>query len=227
MINIATINPVWWALVFGLAGTAAWVLDRGRRAHAALIAIAAFILVVTLPPWTGTLASFVAGPSGVIKLLAAVVVSGFLYFFMAVHKPKSKMKDGKAPPARKTRNHYHRIATMLVALSFGTSLGLAIMVRSQLGQAVKQSPATVKAALHQATIKVGNGQAAAAVSAPTKHLVWMAVAVILVVLIVLMVQVDRRVHGRGRSKSSGGFFRKMLGGGKQSGGGRGRAEIGS
>src|ERR1035441_4949507 len=123
MINISTINPVWWALVFGLAGTAAWVLDRGRRAHAVLIAMSAFILVVGVPEWTGTLASFVASPSGVVKLLAGVVVSGFLFWFMAIHKPKTKMKDGTAPPARKTRNHYHRIATMLVALSFGTTLG--------------------------------------------------------------------------------------------------------
>ena len=221
MINIATINPVWWTLVFGGVGAVLWILDRARRFHPALIAVAAFILVIAYPPWTGTLATFVASPSGVIKLIAAVLVSGFLYWFMAVHKPKTKMKDGRAAPARKTRNHYHRIVTMLVALSFGTTLGLAIMVRSLLGQAVKQGPATVKQALNAATVKVNNGQAAAAISAPHRQMVWMVAGAIIVVLIVAMMQVEKRVHGRGRSKSSGGMFRKILGGGKS--GGRQRA----
>jgi hypothetical protein len=221
MINIANINVAWWALVIGGAGAALWVLDRARRVHSALIAAAAFILVVGVPAWTGTLASFVATPSGVIKLLAAVVVSGFLYWFMGVHKPKTKMKDGRAAPARKTRNHYHRIATILAALSFGTSLGLAIMVRSLLGQAVKQFLPGVKQTLNTAAVKVNNGQAAAAVTAPHRQMVWMVAGAIIVVLIVAMVQVEKRVHGRGRSKSSGGMFRKMLGGGRS--GGRQRA----
>jgi hypothetical protein len=146
-----------------------------------------------------------------------VLVSGFLYWFMAVHKAKTKMKDGRAAPARKTRNHYHRIVTMLVAVAFGTSLGLAIMVRSLLGQAVKQGPATVKQALNAATVKVNNGQAAAAISAPHRQMVWMAAAALIIILIVAMKWVDRVVHGRGRSKSSGGVFRRMLGGGKSSG----------
>jgi hypothetical protein len=224
--NLATINPVWWTLAVGGVGAALWVLDRARRFHAFLIAVAAFILVVTLPPWTGTLASFVAGPSGVIKLIAALVVSGVLYWLMGVHKPKSKMKDGTAPPARKTRNHYHRIVTMLAAVSFGTTLGLAVMVRSLLGKAVKQGPATVKQALNAASVKVNNGQAAAAVSAPHRQMVWLVAGGIVVALIVLMMQVEKHVHHRGRSRSGGGLFRKMLGGGKQSGGGRGRAQIG-
>jgi hypothetical protein len=221
--NIATINPVWWTLVFGGLGAILWIIDRARRFHAALIAIAAFLLVVGYPPWTGTLATFVASPSGVVKLLAAVAVSGVLYFFMGVHRPKTKMKDGKAAPARKTRNHYHRIMTMLTALAFGTTLGMAIMVRSLLGKAVKQGPATVKAALHQATIKVNNGQAAAAVSAPHRQMIWLVAGAIILGLIVAMVQVERRVHNRMKPKKEGGFVRKMLGGGKSGGKGGQRA----
>jgi hypothetical protein len=212
---VTTINPAVLALLTGLPGAGLWAFGRLRRLSAVLIAATAALLAVAVPEWTGTLAALTGTTNGVIELLAVLIVSGIAFFFEVFHTPRTKTRDGNTLPPSKVRHHYHRIRTMATAAVFGTAVVVAKLRSADLSKAAKASPALAKQALNEASVKVNNGQAAAAVTGHQQQIVWLVVAVIVIGLIWLMVQVEKRKPGaKRRSKSSSGFLRKMLGSGK-------------
>ena len=211
---MTTINPAVLALLTGLPGAGLWAFGRLRRLSAILIAVTAALLAIAVPEWTGTLAGLTGTTNGVIELLAVLIVSGIAFFFEVFHTPRKKTRDGNALPASKVRSHYHRIRTMATAAVFGTAVVVAKLRSADLSTAAKATPAMAKQALNSASVKVSNGQAAAAVSAHQRQIVWAVVAAVIIGLIWLMVQVERHTGRMRRRPKSGGFMRKMLGSGK-------------
>lgn len=177
-------------LFVAAVGVRFWFYKRLPRPTAWTLALGFVLLGIGIPVWTDTLASLTASPMGEYTLLGLLGLSAACFYVEAVHKPKKpKTDDGVLREAKP--DHYHRISTMATAPVFGTAVVVAWIRWATVSAIAKNSPATVNQVAQQARASVNSGQAAAAITVGTQHMVLLVALLIFAALIGLFVFYER------------------------------------
>jgi hypothetical protein len=214
--------PLAVAAIAGAGAMLPWLHNHFHRLTSWLIAIAAAMLALGVPEWTGALAGLAATGPGLTVLAVVTFGSGWVFWHHVVHNPKAlerkrqrkiatAARRGKQPGGALAlpggaqggapgKDHHHRVWTNGIAAVFGTAVIITIGSLRLLAAAGGKTLAGTGTAMAQTSAGIDSGKAAASVPADHRMSIFITGVLILAAFIFALHSIEKRRKGGSRKR---------------------------